>query len=338
MIAPRMDCRPAVSVITPFYNRADYLQDIVDTLREQTFRDFELVAVDDGSEDDLRLAIAKLETDFPIRLIRLDRNKGAASARNAGLDNCEGRYVAFLDSDDAWMPEKLFSQFQQLESAKDRKALVSLTRQLVVGARTYEAPRRLLTRVESVGEYLFRQGGVIQSSMMFMTADLAKSVRFQEGGRGHDDWSFALRLEQAGARFEMLPASLTIYNDAAGRVRRSPAYSQARFDWLEQWRGGLGEGPYFAARAAFVSNMSDNRSPRALHAIVIAVLRGAIPPWRGLYYAAALAFPAVRELGVFVKDIRLRGKPSPAIRHHGVELENSGKGYPSRGSFRRSSR
>src|SRR5579871_3655533 len=323
MIVRNRSRPPAVSVITPFYNRAGCFADIAETLHAQSFQDFELVIVDDGSDDDLRLEIEKVEAKFPIRLVRLDRNKGAASARNVGIDNSSGTYVAFLDSDDAWMPEKLLAQFHQLENASDRSSLVSLTRHLVVGARTYEAPRRLLNRLDPIGEYLFQRDGIIQSSMMFMTTDLAKSARFEDGGRGHDYWSFALRLERMGARFEMLPAALTIYNNADGRVRRSPAYSQARFDWLERWRGHLGEGPYLAARAAFASNMSRGPSRRALHAIGSALYHRAIPPWRAAYYAATVAFPSVRKWAVLVKEFRWRRRSATAPSDNHVELGKS---------------
>src|SRR5579871_1321160 len=142
MIDPNRSSLPAISVITPFYNRADFLEGIIETLHAQTFRDFELVIVDDGSDDDLNRHVGKVETRFPIQLLRLGHNKGAASARNVGIENARGRYVALLDSDDAWQPEKLARQFQQLENAEDRNLLVSLTRQLVVGSRTYQAPRR----------------------------------------------------------------------------------------------------------------------------------------------------------------------------------------------------
>jgi glycosyltransferase involved in cell wall biosynthesis len=307
---------PAVSVITPLYNRADYIPQIVTTLGRQTFADFELIIVDDGSNDDPLLAIENVKAEFPIRLIRHERNAGAASARNSGIDVARGRYVAFLDSDDAWTPEKLLQQLQHVEKSHEAGPLVSLTRQLVVGPRTYVAPRRLLTRDQAVGEYLFQCGGIIQSSMMFMDTGLAKSVRFVDGGRGHDDWSFALRLEEAGARFEMLPAALTIYNDDRGRARRSPSYSKARFDWLEQWRERLGEGPYLAARAAFASQMTGDRSPQLFRAIWTALLRRAIPAWRAAYYAVTLAFPAVRSYSVLTKEAWLsRGLGAVNLRH-----------------------
>jgi hypothetical protein len=132
----------------------------------------------------------------------------------------------------------------------------------------------------------------------------------------------------------MLPEVLTIYNDLGGRTRRSPAYSLARFDWLERWRSNLGEGPYLAARAAFVSHMSSDRPPRALHEIGVAFSRGAIPLWRAVYYAVSLAIPAVRKYAVIVKESRLRRRENTSVRG-GVcgKLEKSAKANPSHGLF-----
>ncbi len=293
---------PAVSVITPIYNRIGFLHAIISTLQQQTLSDLELILVDDGSEHDVSAAIETIKTDVFIRLIRLEQNKGGASARNVGLEYARGRYVAFLDSDDRWFPDKLRMQFEQLEAAADRANWVSLTRQLVSGERNYVTPRKLLTGKTTVGEYLFRSGGVIQTSMMFMIAELAKAVRFVEGGRGHDDWSFALRLEQAGARFEMLPEALTIYNDNSDHMRRSPPYSAARLEWLEQWRSNLGELPYLAARAAFSSKIPSGLLAGRLETIARALIVGAIPPWRAGYYAARLAVPSLGSLGAAARQ------------------------------------
>ena len=302
----RSGVSPSVSVITPIYNRSEFLPAVIETLERQTLKDFELIIVDDGSSEGLANAVRRLQVSFSLRLVRLDLNLGAASARNAGIKAAQGRYVAFLDSDDSWHPDKLRRQLRQLESAPDRHLLVSLTRQLVIGGRSYVAPRRMMIRGMSVGQYLFQSSGIIQSSMMFMPAELAKSVRFVDGARGHDDWSFALRLEAVGARFEMLPQALTIYNDERARVRRSPAYSSARFSWLEQWRDHLGEAPYLAARAAFVSHMGHDRALKAPAMIATAFIRGAIPAWRAAYYAATWALPWMRTCGVVARTTWLR--------------------------------
>jgi glycosyltransferase involved in cell wall biosynthesis len=286
---------PAISVVSPFYNRADYLAVIVESLERQTFRDFELIIADDGSSDDLQGAVARLRASFPVRYLRAEENCGAASARNRGIEAARGRYIALLDSDDSWAPQKLQSQFEHLENAGE-SSLVSLTRQQVRGRNSFVAPHRLMQPGDDVGSYIFLKGGIIQSSMMFLSADLAKAVRFEEGSKRHDDWSFALRLQQAGARFQMLEEPLTIYNDEPGRVRRSPTYTASRLEWLNQWREQLGEAPYLAASAMVASHLRRDRDVRTLGLIANAWRQGAIGPARAAYYALVWAIPPLRQV------------------------------------------
>jgi len=95
---------PEVTVIIPTYNRGWTLRRAIDSVLAQTFRDFELIVVDDGSEDNTADILADYGTD--IRVIR-QANAGVSAARNAGIRAAGGEYIAFLDSDDAWLPEKL---------------------------------------------------------------------------------------------------------------------------------------------------------------------------------------------------------------------------------------
>ena len=98
---------PSVSVIIPTYNRAFIIRKSVDSVLQQTFRDFEVIVVDDGSTDNTREVLVaygdKLHYSFK-------KNGGIASARNHGLKIAAGEYIAFLDSDDYWKPEKLQQQ------------------------------------------------------------------------------------------------------------------------------------------------------------------------------------------------------------------------------------
>lgn len=296
----------AVSVISPFYNRSEYVRPLIATLERQTFKDFELIFVDDGSHEDLWQALKGVRPSFAIHIVTLATNRGAASARNAGIDAARGRYVAFLDSDDSWDPTKLEKQLRHLQTASDGHRLVSLTRQQVVSDRRYVAPNRTIKPSDRVGTYLFQQGGVIQTSTLMLSTALARKVRFVEGGRGHDDWSLALKLEAAGARFEMLDEPLTIYNDEHNRTRRSPKYSAKRLNWLDAWRSELGEKPYLAARAALISRMPDFDRSVAAAMINEAARCGAVPPWRAAYYRAALAFPWLRPLAIRAKQLWLQ--------------------------------
>ena len=98
---------PEISVIIPTYNRAGMLGDAVGSVLGQTFRDYELIVVDDGSSDDIPRLLAAWADD--ITVLRT-RRQGVAAARNYGVSNSAGRYLAFLDSDDLWLPEKLECQ------------------------------------------------------------------------------------------------------------------------------------------------------------------------------------------------------------------------------------
>ena len=102
---------PAVSVITPVWNAAATLGETVASVRAQGFPDWEMLVVDDGSTDaSLALARALAAEDPRIRVLAQGANAGAAAARNRGIREAAGRFIAFLDADDLWRPEKLARQ------------------------------------------------------------------------------------------------------------------------------------------------------------------------------------------------------------------------------------
>ena len=105
--------KPIVSVIIPAYNRGWMLKEAVDSVLSQEFYDFELIVTDDGSEDNTPDILASYGNR--IKVIRQE-NKGVSSARNKGIASSSGSYIAFLDSDDLWLPGKLSTQLAFFES------------------------------------------------------------------------------------------------------------------------------------------------------------------------------------------------------------------------------
>jgi glycosyltransferase involved in cell wall biosynthesis len=99
--------RPLVSVVIPTYNRAPLLGRALASVAAQTFRDHEIVVVDDGSTDDTHAVVRGLAA--PVRLL-VQANAGVSAARNRGVAEARGEWIAFLDSDDCWLPEKLARQ------------------------------------------------------------------------------------------------------------------------------------------------------------------------------------------------------------------------------------
>ena len=110
------DASPLVTVITPAYNVGKYVSEAIDSVTGQTFQDFEYLVIDDGSGDDTAaIAAEHARRDRRIRLIRA-AHRGHSAARNTGLSEASGRYIAFLDGDDRWHPKFLDRQVALLES------------------------------------------------------------------------------------------------------------------------------------------------------------------------------------------------------------------------------
>jgi len=108
----------AVSVVTPTYNRARFLPDSVSSVLAQTFDDLELIIVDDGSDDDTDDVLEPYLADSRVRYF-YQENQGQSQARNLALEYATGDFIAFLDSDDVWAPDKLEKQLAVLQSNQD---------------------------------------------------------------------------------------------------------------------------------------------------------------------------------------------------------------------------
>lgn len=115
-----------VSIIVPVHNAGAYIEKTIETVKAQTYSQWELILVDDCSTDDSRQKIRSYvrENDGQIRLIEKTCNEGVARARNTGIDAARGRYIAFLDADDLWNPDKLQ---KELAFMKEKQAAFVFT-------------------------------------------------------------------------------------------------------------------------------------------------------------------------------------------------------------------
>lgn len=114
---------PTVSVIIPTYNRAHLLGRSILSVLNQTYQDFEIIVVDDASTDNTEELISSLVNE-KIRYIRHEKNKGAGAARNTGIKAARGSYIAFQDSDDEWLLEKLEKQMKVFETGPEEVGMV----------------------------------------------------------------------------------------------------------------------------------------------------------------------------------------------------------------------
>lgn len=105
-----------VSIITPSYNSSEYISNTINSVASQTYQNWELIIIDDCSQDDSVEIISHwCKKDSRIHLLELNKNSGAAVARNKGIDVASGRYIAFLDSDDIWFTNKLEKQLKFMQ-------------------------------------------------------------------------------------------------------------------------------------------------------------------------------------------------------------------------------
>jgi glycosyltransferase involved in cell wall biosynthesis len=111
---------PTVSIVLPTYNRANFLPQAFDSIAQQTFTDWELIIVDDGSRDDTAAVVEQLTVQLGRAVTYFwQENSGPAAARNAGIERAGGKYIAFFDSDDCWLPHHLKACFEAFESSPD---------------------------------------------------------------------------------------------------------------------------------------------------------------------------------------------------------------------------
>jgi glycosyltransferase involved in cell wall biosynthesis len=179
---------PTVSVIIPAYNRASTILRAVQSVLDQTFQDFELIIVDDGSTDSTREIVESIK-DPRIRLLCHEKNLGAAPARNTGMKSARGAYIAWLDSDDEWLSEKLEIQLRALMNASpDQKACYTaferiesdISRIYIPGQTDYK--KLLLECDQSPGATL-----LFHRSLLDDIGDLDVSMR------RYEDWDWLLR-------------------------------------------------------------------------------------------------------------------------------------------------
>ena len=185
-----------ISVVIPCYNSAHLIVDAINSVISQTYTNWEIVIVDDGSTDDLKTAISAF-TNRAIQLIR-QTNSGPSVARNRGIKNAHGEYIAFLDADDIWLPEKLEKQVRILECRKDY-GLVFCDGYRWIHRKPFEACNKLSQLYATPNEHptlekLFKIHMIPTSSVLFRKSLIERCGLINEQLKGGEDFEFFLRI------------------------------------------------------------------------------------------------------------------------------------------------
>lgn len=215
-----------VSIVTPAYKAASFVGASIESVQAQDHRQWEMLVVDDRSPDNTAEVVERYAAEDPrVRLIRQPQNGGAAAARNAALENARGRYIAFLDSDDLWLPGKLSAQL----------AFMAATR----AGLSFTAFRRISQNGDRVGRLIGVPDRLSYADLLKNTAIVTSTVivdRLQSGSfrmtkTYYDDFVLWLELLKRGVVARGLNEDFTRYRMVAQSISRNKTNS-ARQVWL----------------------------------------------------------------------------------------------------------
>lgn len=297
-----------VSVIVPTYNRLASLKRTLRSVLQQTVSDIEILIVDDGSTDGTEACIAREFVDPRIVYLRHVANAGVGPARNTGIDAAKGEFIAFLDSDDVWMPHKLETQILAIRASAAPNSAVCYSAYLGdFGSFSKRMPRRGIRRREDLGDYLFRSGLVVLTSTVVVPRALIGSLRFERLAIG-EDTSFFLDLRRAGGEFVFVEEPLCIYSckPAPDRLSLAPKASDldAARRRLQPKISGRAYGGLKTMLYVHGSAKAGSRTARILASLV--VVRGLVSsflsPRNGIGMLAMLLLPTgLNRLGQRVR-------------------------------------
>lgn len=239
------------SVVIPCYNSSSSIEAALDSLVKQTFKDFEVLIIDDASSDiSLTMAIAeRYQTSLAIKFLINSCNMNGAYSRNRGIEIAEGEFIAFLDSDDVWVPDRLETALKLLETLPDKDQIFIYGRFELIRNHTTGAllPLRGIRKAELVSEYVFAACQQMQTSTFVCSSKLAKRIMFDEALNRHQDSDFAMRVQRAGAHLIFQSKKCASYIFKSDDLKRRIAMGRINSDFCSQW---LKEKEQFFSKAA----------------------------------------------------------------------------------------
>lgn len=216
-----------VSIIIPAFNCMQYIEHTVRSVLEQSFQDYELIVIDDASTDRTADVLGRMALQVPrMQLVRNSGNMGVAQTRNRGLQLASGEYIAFLDADDLWMPDKLECQMAYMQRADLDICYTGYSFVDEQGAQirsAYHVPRTLDMQ-------MLLKENVIGCSTALMRRAAIGNIQMRSE-YAHEDYVFWLELMQNSCRFGGIDQPLMQY-----RISRGSRSSNKRGAAANRWR------------------------------------------------------------------------------------------------------
>jgi glycosyltransferase involved in cell wall biosynthesis len=259
------DNHPLVTAVIPTRNRPELVTRAVRSVLAQTYPHIEVVVVVDGPDAFTTDELAKFSDghdDNRVRVITLPKSAGGAAARNAGVEAAHGEWIALLDDDDEWLPNKIELQMQCASNSRFPYPIVSS--QVFARTSQYEVIWPRVAPYEPLSEYLLARNswsygeGLLSTITLLFPKELFQQVRFRSELRRHQDLDWILRaVKHDGAGIEFVPEPLAVWHMAESRPSVSTTADwQTSLEWIDSVRDLI-------TPRAYASFVATSLSPQA---------------------------------------------------------------------------
>ena len=282
---------PLVSVVIPTRGRPLLVRKAVASALAQTLQHIEVIVVIDGTDAETQRSLSTI-TDPRLRVLEHSVSKGCIAARTTGIHAAQAKWIAHLDDDDEWMPQKLERQLAAVTQSAYLFPIATCYAEVQFSHAREVFPHRMPQPGEPLSEYLFVRNtlfqgeGLIQSSTVLTAKELYISVPY--ASEIHEDWAWLLNaIAQEGVGIEFVPETLSVWNLEALRpsLSRSIKWQESR-DWIQGHR-------HLVTPRAYSSFLLAEVSARA----------AAAQAWQAflplLWEALRLGQPTVKDVGLF---------------------------------------
>lgn len=296
-----------VSVVIPTLRRADLVMRAVRSALSQTLTDLEVLVVVDGRDEVTTAALDRID-DVRFRYIVNPASMGAGPARDRGADEATGDWVAFLDDDDEWLPEKL--ERQMALAPASGKAILSTLYRVVSASGARICPKYPYDGTQPLDEWLFGrrtwlqgQEAMLQTSSLVFPREMFKTLRFRDT-RQHEDWELCLRaVKEHGYALLTVPEPLVVYYTP----QKAPSLSRSfTFEGSLDWANSVGKLLTPRGYSGFLLKVAwQQASAKPRMAVIAQALRAAFQRGRPsakqlfAFFAMVLVPPKLRERARF---------------------------------------
>jgi glycosyltransferase involved in cell wall biosynthesis len=322
---------PTFSVVIPTYDRAHLLPRAIESVLNQTFEDFELIVVDDGSTDDTREVVASF-TDERIVYVRREETGGAAAARNTGIRHAKGKYVSFLDDDDEYLPQYLTVMHGVMQNASGRPGFAWSGIRIVDDQRVGTPMLcELMWSAPEFGDRAAEKDYVLRhapgTGCMTVRAECFERVGlFDAQLKSGEDLDMVIRLAQHFS-FRAIPQALvTVHRHRHQQLSwdtglKAAAYErilQKHRDYLSQHPQALAFHYAKAGQASYLAGKRNLGRKQMYESLQVAPLQ--LSTWRMLFFLELFGEPLPRQwkdMSVFLRRISHRRSPSESKKSGG---------------------